>query len=285
MKTNAFVLFVLTVATFFQAQSQTTFVFPFDTSSKWEYDIMYNFDPGHPGHATLRLTKDTLMPNGQTYRAFSNGTRPLFFFRRDSSRIFQYNYRDSSEFIRYDFARKPGDTLSTTLKPTPFGYVILVYDRMSTVLNESRRMLSFQSHDGVVWDDIADTIGIVNFNSGATEVWYSLTGALVNGRAYGVLTGVSNVAAVIPMSPSLSQNYPNPFNPSTTISFSLPERNRVALLVYNLLGAQVATLFDNELGAGIHSVKWDAAKCASGVYFYTLKTSELSTTKCMLLLK
>lgn len=84
---------------------------------------------------------------------------------------------------------------------------------------------------------------------------------------------------------SLGQNYPNPFNPSTRISFALSRANRVKLSIYNVLGELVTTLADQELSAGIHTFTWDGAHFASGAYFYTLKTSDFSTTKCMLLLK
>jgi len=285
MRIASFFLLSLVCSSASKAQTQASFVFPFDTSSRWEYEITYNFDPWHPGHAWLRFTKDTLLLNGRTYRILSNGSRALFYFRQDSTRIYQFNARDTTEFIRYDFAKKPGDTLSTTLKPSSSGFVVLVYDHLTQVLNESRRTLSFQSTDGIVWDDIADTIGVVNFNPGGTDVWYSLTGAMVNGRTYGVLTDVPGRAPRGPTCLSLLQNYPNPFNPTTTISFTLPASIKVRLSVYDLLGAKVEDLIDGELTAGSHSIQWDAADRASGVYFYTLWTPEFSDTKCMVLLK
>ena len=48
----------------------------------------------------------------------------------------------------------------------------------------------------------------------------------------------------------LEQNYPNPFNPSTTIKFGLPEKSDVVITVYNSLGAEVATLFNEVREAG-----------------------------------
>lgn len=75
----------------------------------------------------------------------------------------------------------------------------------------------------------------------------------------------------IPGKISLSQNYPNPFNPSTTISFTLAEQSVVTLKVYNLLGQEVATLFDREeLDGGDQSIDFVADGLSSGVYFYRL---------------
>lgn len=84
---------------------------------------------------------------------------------------------------------------------------------------------------------------------------------------------------------TLGQNSPNPFNPATTINFSLPQKAQVSLTVYNILGQQVTTLVNDELSAGEYSVTWDAAKYASGIYFYSLKTGQTRLTKKALLVK
>ncbi|MBD3232265.1 MAG: T9SS type A sorting domain-containing protein [candidate division Zixibacteria bacterium] len=84
---------------------------------------------------------------------------------------------------------------------------------------------------------------------------------------------------------TLSSNYPNPFNAQTNISFSLPEAGNVRLNVYNLLGQNVATLVDGNMSAGQHTVNWDAANHASGVYLYKLQANDQVITKKMHLLK
>lgn len=66
----------------------------------------------------------------------------------------------------------------------------------------------------------------------------------------------------------LFQNYPNPFNPTTVFSFVVPISGNVTLKVYNVLGAEVATLIDAEVEAGYHEKVWNAGNVASGVYFY-----------------
>ncbi len=83
-------------------------------------------------------------------------------------------------------------------------------------------------------------------------------------------TGVHTAANDSPVKYSLLQNYPNPFNPSTTIQYALPQRAQVRLTVYNTLGQEVAQLVNGEMEAGYHSVRFDADRFASGVYFYRL---------------
>ncbi len=89
----------------------------------------------------------------------------------------------------------------------------------------------------------------------------------------------------IPESYSLEQNYPNPFNPSTTIKFSIPQDGMVSLKVYNILGAEVASLVDEVKSVGTYNVRFDASNLASGIYLYKLVTPNFIQTKKMLLVK
>ncbi len=90
---------------------------------------------------------------------------------------------------------------------------------------------------------------------------------------------------VLPVRFSLSQNYPNPFNPSTLISFSIPNRENVALDVYNLLGQKVTSILNKEMEGGSYEINFDASKLSAGIYFYTLRAGSFTSTKKMMLLK
>lgn len=83
----------------------------------------------------------------------------------------------------------------------------------------------------------------------------------------------------------LGQNYPNPFGPSTTIEFTLPGNDNVALNVYDVKGRLVAKVLNKSMEAGIHTVSFSANGLQAGVYFYKLKTSTGVMTKKMVLLK
>ncbi len=98
----------------------------------------------------------------------------------------------------------------------------------------------------------------------------------------------SNVVEADVLSPldySLSQNYPNPFNPSTTISYSIPTDGFVTLKVYDVLGNEVASLVDEHKQSGSFDVQFDASALSSGVYYYTIKAADFTSTKKLVLIK
>ncbi|MBM4168931.1 MAG: T9SS type A sorting domain-containing protein [Ignavibacteria bacterium] len=85
---------------------------------------------------------------------------------------------------------------------------------------------------------------------------------------------------------TLSEGYPNPFNSTTTIEFTLPEDGRAILSVYNMLGQQVATLFDGETFAGrIMQAKFDASRFPSGIYFSRLEFGGKALTRKIVLMR
>jgi hypothetical protein len=65
----------------------------------------------------------------------------------------------------------------------------------------------------------------------------------------------------------------------------LPEPQGVELIVYDLLGRRVKTLMDEQLQAGVHNVRFDAADYPSGIYFARLETKNATKSIKMLLLK
>jgi hypothetical protein len=88
----------------------------------------------------------------------------------------------------------------------------------------------------------------------------------------------------------LEQNYPNPFNPTTTINFKLPKREKVRLVIYDVLGKSIRTLVSSPMTAGSHSMEWDGKDqlgqtVSTGVYIYRLEGESVTLTKKMLLVK
>lgn len=84
---------------------------------------------------------------------------------------------------------------------------------------------------------------------------------------------------------TLSQNYPNPFNPTTTIEFTLPRPEQVAVSVYNLQGELVAVLAAGVFGAGVQQLVFDATGLPSGIYLYRLQAGELAISRKLILLQ
>lgn len=107
----------------------------------------------------------------------------------------------------------------------------------------------------------------------------------------GIATGIEdNDFTQLPTEHKLSQNYPNPFNPETLIEFELPQRARVRLSVFNVLGQEVTVLLNDEVSAGSHRVTWDGknsagVSLASGIYFYRLVADDFVELKKMILIK
>ncbi len=106
-----------------------------------------------------------------------------------------------------------------------------------------------------------------------------------------ITRGTSNVVTSVdekgfsPENYFLAQNYPNPFNPSTTIVFTLAEKSKVNVSVYNTLGEKVAELINSELAEGFHELKWNADSKASGIYFYKIQAGKFSSIKKMSLIR
>jgi hypothetical protein len=89
----------------------------------------------------------------------------------------------------------------------------------------------------------------------------------------------------VPTAVTLNQNYPNPFNPTTQISFDLADSRFVTLTVFDVVGRKVATLMNGKVGAGHHTVAFDARALPSGTYLYHLEAGEFAAVKKMILMK
>ncbi len=101
-----------------------------------------------------------------------------------------------------------------------------------------------------------------------------------------VVSGITeDKTGIAPTEFTLSQNYPNPFNPSTKISFTLPKASNVTLKVYNVLGQEVATIFQGFQNAGKYTATFEGVNLASGIYFYSLHADNSTMTKKMILMK
>lgn len=86
------------------------------------------------------------------------------------------------------------------------------------------------------------------------------------------------------------KNYPNPFNPTTTVSFTLSEKLRTHLAIYDVSGQLVSVLINGELNAGSNQITWDGTdsngnRVSSGVYFCRLRAGKSVATRIMALLK
>lgn len=111
--------------------------------------------------------------------------------------------------------------------------------------------------------------------------WTTINNLLNNGTS----TSVSEIPGVVPEDYVLNQNYPNPFNPTTSITYSIPKKGNVSLMVYNSLGEQVANLVQEIQDAGNYVATFDGSNLTSGVYFYELRADNYQVTKKLILMK
>ena len=90
----------------------------------------------------------------------------------------------------------------------------------------------------------------------------------------------------LPNRPKIHELFPNPFNPSLNISFSIPSESVVNVLVYNMIGEQVAALMTNQYARpGYHSLKWEPVNQPSGMYFIKIQTPGVIDTRKVLFIK
>jgi hypothetical protein len=141
----------------------------------------------------------------------------------------------------------------------------------------------------------AEGIGLYYTYWGESSFWWSenLKGCVINGMVYGdtgMVLGINKISSKVPENFSLFQNYPNPFNPVTKIQFAISSvRQRhafdVQLIIYDILGREVAVLVNEQLLPGTYEVEWDGTNYTSGVYYYTLSFETFTQTKRMVLIK
>ena len=140
-------------------------------------------------------------------------------------------------------------------------------------------------------DEYRDFSGDIEAISGQRDVYLVFSGDSMDElfrieqiRFDGRNVATSSGTITSPENVRLEPNYPNPFGAEgTTIEFRTDVHSAVSLSVYNLLGQHVATLVDGELPAGRHSVDFDGAGLASGVYIYRLKVDNQSYSRGMTL--
>jgi hypothetical protein len=141
-----------------------------------------------------------------------------------------------------------------------------------------------------------DYIGISAHNNKVRPVWSKSIGSF-NVEVWTAIIdtfviGIKKLSENVPGDYHLYQNYPNPFNPVTKIKFQTPpqpspkERGSVVkLIVYDVLGREVAVLVNEQLSPGSYEASWDGTNYPSGVYFYKLVTGGFTETKRMVLIK
>jgi len=90
---------------------------------------------------------------------------------------------------------------------------------------------------------------------------------------------------LVPVEVTLGNAYPNPFIPTTSISYSIPERMDITVAIYDVTGRVVAELVNSTVDAGVYNVTWEASNQASGIYFIRMVTGETVQSQKLMLIK
>lgn len=77
---------------------------------------------------------------------------------------------------------------------------------------------------------------------------------------------LSNQGSFTPDQFSVSPAYPNPFNPSTQFDLTLDYASAAQVIVYDITGKEVESIFNGYLEKGYHKIKWQPGSISGGIY-------------------
>jgi hypothetical protein len=179
-----------------------------------------------------------------------------------------------------------GNSFDTTANYTFNGTAAQVTGTMMpTTVND----LTIDNPAGVTLTQATTINGVLHLKAGAFDNTIPFTlgpnGSISHEGGTLVVTGVKTTDATVPHRFFVDQNYPNPFNPTTNIQYGVPKRAFVTVKVFNLLGQEVAALFNGIREAGTYTLTLNASSLSSGVYLYRVQAGNAVETKRMVLLK
>jgi hypothetical protein len=182
--------------------------------------------------------------------------------------------------------------------------------RLDVYATPSDNPLSYQEgQTSLGWTDVTtDAAGNASFTTTigtpvAAGRWITVTATDTNGNTsefsaptIATATGIAS-EETLPSRTELMQNYPNPFNPKTGIRYQVSGvreagsgglglgASNTKLVVYDLLGREVAVLVNEKKSPGTYEVHFDGSGLASGVYIYRLMAGSFVQSRTMLLVK
>ena len=229
-----------------------------------------------------------------------SGARPDYPAERfsgsiDDIRIYNRALSDSEIQILYNEANPLLPVELTSFTASATSNAVALMWKTATEVNNAGFDIERQPADQQQWTKIGSVAGVGTSN---TPHNYSFTDQNLAAETYSyrlkqidhdgafVYSQTVRVTIAVPQVLLLSQNYPEPFNPSTMIQFTVPNDGRATLKVYNAIGQEVATLFSDEVAAGVvHQVQFNGSNLATGVYFSRLEFGGKMQVKKMLLLR
>ncbi len=139
----------------------------------------------------------------------------------------------------------------------------------------------------IIWDAATWSLGGLPVSPGAYLCEITVD-TLADSIRMHYRVGVTSATVLSPVDNlefKLGNNFPNPFNPTTVITYDVAKRSHVSLIVYDLLGREVATLVDADKSPGQYQIFFNGSDLPSGVFLYRLQAGNYTATKKLLLLK
>jgi hypothetical protein len=308
------ILFVTTIIEL-KSQVDTTLqdYFPLEVGNYWEYrDNLFNL-------WKIEAIKDTILPNGKTYTVVKDSTDwiggsifYLYYRIDDSMRVWQYVENRpgncDGEYLIFDLTL-PDSTFWTTCRELVIDYehnfpaLLWTLQEYYSALN---LLTTSKTFSGAVIDtisgdtlyegsfyyphrELAKGIGLA-YSAGEAGNTIYITGAIIRGVQYGTIVSVKEEDYILKDEELNFEIYPNPFNSETIFSFSLSKYSDVKIKLYNILGKEIATIFDENLSAGKYQRRFNPAKSnpngiSSGIYLVTFQSDENFMTKKLIILK
>jgi hypothetical protein len=196
-------------------------------------------------------------------------TRPFY----DQNGLAVVNFSGTEQTTQLDLATPQGLSFTGGIQASAHYYLNNLYTNTSTQIAGS---------------DLASVaVTLPAYGSGV----YTVSTTLDTLRIINPILSVPR-AGTQPLSFALEQNYPNPLNPTTLIRYTVGGNrgegigvSDVSLVVYDLLGREVAELVKERKSPGTYEVVFNAGDLASGVYLYRLTTGTFTQTRKMILVK
>lgn len=287
-------------------------VFPLSVGNQWTYDYRSSLWDQLPdvfyadtGIVTYLIT-DAIVSQ--------DSTRWIFKERRDLEHTYSspgiefppadttYALRDSLffEIVELHRGNHPFYRIWQNLEPEPGGSELSVFPFIpgfadSTTLfrfcevDSSRTVtvkvhLKIDPHDSVTYRFLfKEAVGELSVQSHGGAV--SIVGSSNHSLKNCLLTSIHHASDIALSGYALFQNYPNPFNGSTQIQFQIPQTGNAAVVLFDVLGRKVATLFQQLVQPRLYSVSLSSESIPSGVYFYQLSSGRYRETKKLVVIK
>jgi photosystem II stability/assembly factor-like uncharacterized protein len=186
------------------------------------------------------------------------------------------SYTDSTKILK---TTNSGDNWTSNYLTGVFNSVKCI-GAVNAWLCGNNGVIHYTSNGGTGWvtQNSGSSVNLRDvFFINQTTGWAAGNSGTILKTINGGITSIKNISCNLPKNFSLSQNFPNPFNPATNIKFQIAKLGEVKLLIFDVLGREIATLINEQLQPGTYETEWDASNLASGIYFYKLVVSDAST--------